>query len=122
MNGNYAGGRIPFAPGAYLNDGHLDFTLQLGGTRYIDGLRFLKNCVALDGQHIYTDQFAYFRGKKIMFTNKNYDPNASSKSKKVPQMFQVDGEAFLFDDRVILEVQPDAIDLIVDYQSLMSES
>ena len=27
MNGNYAGGRMPFAPGAYLNDGLLDFVL-----------------------------------------------------------------------------------------------
>ena len=73
MNGNYAGGRMPFAPGAYLNDGLLDFVLQRGGTRIKDGLKLLKNMIALDGQHIYTDQIAYFRAKKIMFTNKNYD-------------------------------------------------
>ena len=77
MNGLYAGGRMPFAPGAYLNDGLLDFTLQIGGTRVKDGIRFLKNCVALDGQHIYTDQIAYFRAKKIMFTNKNYETDGS---------------------------------------------
>ena len=35
-------------------------------------------------------------------------------------MFQVDGEAFLFQDRVTMEVVPEAIDLIVDYQQLMT--
>ena len=50
-----------------------------------------------------------------MFTNKNYEPNGGQNPKKVPQMFQVDGEAFLFNDRVTMEVVPEAIDVIVDY-------
>ena len=28
MNGLYAGGRIPFCPGAYLNDGLFDFLIM----------------------------------------------------------------------------------------------
>ena len=50
-----------------------------------------------------------------MFTNKNYETNGGSNPQKVPQMFQVDGEAFLFHDRVTMEVVPEAIDVIVDY-------
>ena len=57
-----------------------------------------------------------------MFTNKNYEPNGGQNPKKVPQMFQVDGEAFLFNDRVTVEVVPEAIDVIVDYQQLMTDS
>ena len=37
-------------------------------------------------------------------------------------MFQVDGEALWFNDRVSIEVVPDAVDLIVDYQELMTET
>ena len=119
MNGLYAGGRMPFTPGAYMNDGLFDFLLMTGHTRTQDALSFLKRCIAEDGAHIYADNFAYFRGKKITFTNKNFDPNNvpndGSGPKKVPQMFQVDGEAFWFTNKVLLEVVPEAVDVIVNY-------
>lgn len=37
-------------------------------------------------------------------------------------MFQVDGEAFWFKDRVSMEVVPEAVDIIVNYQELMTDS
>lgn len=49
MNGIYAGGRMPFAPGAYMNDGLFDFVLMTGVTRLPDAIKFLKNCIAYDG-------------------------------------------------------------------------
>ena len=49
MNGIYAGGRMPFAPGAYMNDGLFDFVLMTGVPRLPDAIKFLKNCIAYDG-------------------------------------------------------------------------
>lgn len=37
-------------------------------------------------------------------------------------MFQVDGEAFFFNDKVSITIVPDAVDVIVDFQELMSDS
>ena len=50
MNGIYAGGRMPFAPGAYMNDGLFDFVLMTTNPpRLYDAVRFFKYCVAYDG-------------------------------------------------------------------------
>ena len=86
MNGIYAGGRMPFAPGAYMNDGLFDFVIMTCDPKLKDALKFLKDCVGHDGQHIYTSNFKYFRGNKIVFTNKNIDNNANDGSgpKKIP--------------------------------------
>ena len=117
---------MPFTPGAYMNDGLFDFLVLAGNARTKDALNFFKTCIAEDGAHIYDDGFAYFRGKKITFTNKNFDPNNVANDgagpSKIPQMFQVDGEAFMFNDKVVLEVVPEAVDVIVNYQELMSDS
>ena len=54
MNGIYAGGRMPFAAGAYMNDGLFDFVMLPGETKLPDALKFLKTVIAEDGTHIYT--------------------------------------------------------------------
>ena len=37
-------------------------------------------------------------------------------------MFQVDGEAFWFKEKATMEVAPGALDVIVNYQELMTDS
>ena len=49
MNGIYAGGRMPFAPGAYMNDGLLDFVIMTCDPKFKDAMLFLKDCVASNG-------------------------------------------------------------------------
>ena len=42
--------------------------------------------------------------------------------KKQTQMFQVDGEGLLFDDKITIEVQPEAIEIIMDFEQLMHQT
>lgn len=39
---------------------------------------------------------------------------------KLTQMFQVDGEGLVFDDKVTMDVAPEAIEIIVDFDALMN--
>lgn len=47
---------------------------------------------------------------------------ANPTHKKLPQMVHVDGEGLTFNDKLTMEVVPDAIELIVDYDALMNQT
>ena len=86
-------------------------------------IKYVNKGILGKGQHIYMNNFAYFRGSKIKIINKN-DPPADfvpeeGKSPNEPQQFQIDGEAMFFSDFVKIEAVPQAVDVIVDYEEMM---
>ena len=59
-----------------------------------------------------------------MLKNLNYVPNSmenldNPNPQKLKQLFQVDGEGLVFDDKVTIEVVPEAIEIIMDFDQLM---
>lgn len=86
----------------------------------------------------------FFRGTKVKFINLNFEdqPDVDVREtqelvgkiedlfdatkfiqiKKLPQMFQVDGEGLMFTDFAKIQVVPAALDILVDFNTLMRRS
>ena len=71
-NGRFGGGRIPFTPAALLNDGLFDLLILRGKAGFKEVASFVKNAVVQGGHHVYKPKWYSFRGRKVVFTNKNF--------------------------------------------------
>ena len=69
----------------------------------------------------YGDRFDYSRGHCIDIENLNYVGPAKDK-KLMKQLFQVDGEVLEFKENIHIEVVPEALDIVCDFERLMQES
>jgi len=123
-NGKFCGGGLLITPTALLNDGLLDIAIRHGGLGTRDCASILTSLIKYEGAHAYRDDFEIMRASTITFTNKNYMRNASVATspnymKKQPQMLQVDGEPMMFSEKVKIEVLPEAIDVIVNFDRMM---
>lgn len=131
MNGKFGGTGIYFAPVAILNDGLFDLVFHHGPAPLSAVIEFIQQGINGGGQHIYLDNFAYFRGKKFTFHNRNFldlinkttspDVPDDQRPKKLDMQFQIDGEALTYKETVIIEVVPEAVPIVVNLEEMFSQ-
>lgn len=111
-----------------MNDGLLDVTLfdPVFTSSYIPKL--MENMFRYKGTDIYVDgNWEYARGHSVVIENLNYknevkDITDSQYTQKAMQLFQVDGEGLTFNDQVRIDVECNAIEIIVDFEHLMAQT
>ena len=83
MNGRFGGTGIPFAPVALLNDGMMDLVHHHGPAKFAHMIQFIQEGVSGKGQHIYADNYSYYRCKKLELINRNFVNEAGAAQPKL---------------------------------------
>lgn len=117
MNGRFGGGGMALAPCSLMNDGLLDVSVFNKVIQAKDIPSIINQVIIQKGQHAYNEEWIHLRGNKIVLENLNYAPKTMNQFdilgttplKKVTQMFQVDGEGLTFEEKVTMDVCPEAI-------------
>ena len=80
-NGRFGGTGIYFTPGAIMNDGLLDLIFHHGPSNMGHCYEFFKYGINGGGQHVYLDNYSYFRAPKLTLINRNF---IEEKGKQIP--------------------------------------
>jgi hypothetical protein len=104
-----------------MNDGLLDLWMLHGTPGKRDTISLIKATASDAGTHLYRDDCCnFFKGNSVTFTNRQINEKTGEFFDEM--LFQVDGEGMRFKRTAKVEVEPEAIELIVNYDEIMRQS
>jgi diacylglycerol kinase family enzyme len=127
-NGRYSGGKMPITPAAIFNDGLMDLAFVDSNILFSDLPKMLDGIILNCGTHAYDEQkmWKFVRGQTVKIENLNYEFGASDlpdpEKRLKEQYFHVDGEGLKFREFIRMDVIPESIEVILDFEHLMAQS
>ena len=116
-NGKYGGGRNVINSHGVINDGLVEVEVLRNVTTLLEIKKLFDKITKKGGIHVYHPKYHCYRGKTVRVVNRTFKRGDLKK-----QICEVDGEDVYFTEYAKYEVLPGALEVVVDFDRMLSES